>query len=151
MEVKDFPNYLIFRNGAVLSKKRKKFLKPHYNGSGYYQYDLRNNGKKGHPYAHRLVALHYISNPHNYKEVDHINRIKTDNRVSNLRWVTKNENMQNIGNYKTNTSGHKNISFYKGCDKWVFEKQKNKKLIRKCFNTLEEAIEFKQTNLFDSP
>lgn len=45
--------------------------------------------------VHRLVAEAFIENPNNYPEVDHINRKKTDNSVSNLRWATHEMNMQN--------------------------------------------------------
>ena len=46
-------------------------------------------------YVHRLVAETFIDNPHRYPEVDHINQDKLDNRVENLRWVSKSENQQN--------------------------------------------------------
>lgn len=67
----------------------KLTLKP----NGYLQCAL--NGKK--LYHHRIVALQFIPNPDNKQEVDHINRIRNDNRISNLRWVSHYENMQNLG------------------------------------------------------
>lgn len=46
-------------------------------------------------YIHRLVAKNFIPNPDNLPYVDHINRIRDDNRVENLRWVTALENSNN--------------------------------------------------------
>ena len=46
-------------------------------------------------YVHRLVAKNFIPNPDNLPYVDHINRIRDDNRVENLRWVTALENSNN--------------------------------------------------------
>ena len=45
--------------------------------------------------VHRIVAETFIPNTEDKPEVDHINRIRTDNRVENLRWVTRLENAQN--------------------------------------------------------
>ena len=55
------------------------------------------------PYkAHRIIAEQFINNddPEHQTEVDHINHIRTDNRIENLRWVTRLQNMNNRG--KTN-------------------------------------------------
>ena len=48
------------------------------------------------PYLkHRIIAKQWIPNPDDLPEVDHINRIKTDNRIENLRWCSKSTNKRN--------------------------------------------------------
>lgn len=44
-------------------------------------------------YVHRLVAETLIENPNNYKEIDHIDRNKKNNSISNLKWTNRKENM----------------------------------------------------------
>lgn len=63
---------------------------------GYPQY-LFSNGtsKRKLMRIHRVVAEAFIPNPDNKPCIDHINTIKTDNRVENLRWVTRSENNRN--------------------------------------------------------
>ena len=67
--------------------------------------------------AHRLAWLYeYGYFPEN--DLDHIDRIKTNNRIKNLREASRSCNMRNTGNQKNNTSGIKGICFDKANNKW---------------------------------
>ena len=70
----------------------KKILKSAISSPGYYAVKLTKNGKNKLIRIHRLLALHFISNPQNKPEINHKNGIKTDNRIENLEWVTRSEN-----------------------------------------------------------
>lgn len=148
MEITGFSNYMIFRNGAVLSKGTKfnkpVFKQPTINSVGYKTVQLYIDGKQYNRKIHRLVAEHFIPKVEGKNFVDHINRNKLDNRICNLRWVTRSENMCNQTIRHTNKSGHQYISFDKSRKKWCFQRTFNKKKIYKRFNTLEEAIAFKE-------
>ena len=84
-----------------------KILKPSINPYGYCVVGLFKNGTQKKNMVHRLLAEAFIPNPDNKPEIDHINTIKIDNTVflnedgsvnydkTNLRWVTKKENMNN--------------------------------------------------------
>lgn len=69
-------------------------LKPKKNG--YYLIGFSINGKTSYVYLHRAVAEAFIPNPCGKPQIDHINTIRTDNRVENLRWVTSHENNMNV-------------------------------------------------------
>lgn len=62
---------------------------------GYVIVQLRFGNQKKWPKVHRLVAEAFIPNPGNKPVVDHINTVRTDNRVENLRWATTRENANN--------------------------------------------------------
>ena len=51
-------------------------------------------------------------------EIDHINGVRTDNRLENLRLVTRQENMQNTKIYNTNKSGVTGVSWCKRKQRW---------------------------------
>ena len=152
MEIEGYKNYLIYDDGRVYNKKYNRFLKHIINSKGYYQIKLCENSKQKSHKIHRLIAIHYIPNPENKPEVDHINRDRSDNRIENLRWSTGSENMQNQGIRKNNKCGIKNISYDKKNDRWMFNKKINGKRTDKGFKTKEEAIEFKiQFDLTSAP
>ena len=109
------------------------------NNKGYRQIMIKGRHYK----AHRLVFLyHYGSLPMDGTEVDHINNVKDDNRFSNLRLCTHQQNLMNQRKPSTNKSGHKGASFYKPTGKFVASIGINgtKKNLG-YFNTAEEAHE----------
>ncbi len=93
-QIKDYPNYIIYENATIYSNKHKKFLKQQLNYKGYPVVKLCNNGIQKEYFVHRLIAQHYIPNPNNKPQVNHIDGIKTNNSILNLEWVTNKENMQ---------------------------------------------------------
>jgi len=133
-------DYLIYSSGLVWSKKSNKYLKAYKNTDGYHLVSI---GKKRTKKVHRLVAIHYLPNPHNLSDVDHMNRIKTDNDVSNLRWVSHCDNMNNLGKIKTNKSGHSNVYYDKNNNKWRYGKTYYGKRIIKRFKSKIDALCYK--------
>ena len=136
MEVQGFPEYLIYEDGRVWGNKTKGrkegFMKTTINHDGYRRLGLTNNIHKDKKFrVHRLVAQHYIPNPDNLPEVDHIDRNTLNNDISNLRWADRTIQNRNKGNYKSNTSGHRNVYLKKRKDpkknNWQYKKYKVKK------------------------
>lgn len=88
-------HYEVSNTGLIISLKRggRKVMKGSLDSYGYLLVSLNLNGEKTHK-IHRLVALTFIPNPENKKEVNHLDGDKTNNNVSNLEWSTYEENMQ---------------------------------------------------------
>lgn len=86
--------YDISTLGRIRNNKTGHIIKPDKEEKGYCRLSIKVNGVKKHYAVHRLVALAFIPNPLNKKQVDHIDNDKSNNRVDNLQWVSNKENSQ---------------------------------------------------------
>lgn len=82
-------------NGNRYRLLKGKPMKTFPNSDGYLKINLYKNGQRKLYSVHRLVANAFIANPKNLPCIDHINTIRDDNRVENLRWCTNKENSNN--------------------------------------------------------
>jgi hypothetical protein len=110
-EIKDFPNYSVSNSGNILNTKTNKMMKLN-KKSGYYHISLTNNTNKKSLLVHRLVAMAFIPNPENKSDVNHKDKDKLNNNLSNLEWMTRKEN-----------NSHKSQTL-------VYKSNKNKPLLR---------------------
>ena len=86
--------YKVSDDGKVMTTKTGRILKPNINYRGYEKVCLFKADRKKRVYVHRLVAMTFIPNPEDKPQVNHIDGDKRNNKVSNLEWVTNEENMK---------------------------------------------------------
>lgn len=88
--ITDYENlYLVSDHGNVFGVKRGKCLRKRLSPKGYPQVNLSKDGKLHTFRVHRLVATHFVPNPYNLPEVNHIDEDKCNNKVSNLEWCDR--------------------------------------------------------------
>lgn len=94
------PRILVSNKGNVVSYKSGacRPLRVHYANSGYQRVSA-GSGSTRHQYVHRMVAETWLDNPDHLTDVNHINGDKDDNRVENLEWTTRSQNMHHA--YRT--------------------------------------------------
>lgn len=135
--ISGFSKYEINRNGDIRNKKTKRILKQTIDSYRcYYKVSIVNDiGKSETISVHRLLALTFIPNPDNKPAVDHINRIKIDNNLSNLRWVSFKENSEN-----TEREDRRKYSISLDCkkNKWLVIVKKDKTF----FNDIDTAFDY---------
>ena len=109
-DVEGFPRYEVSNVGVIRVKESKRVIKTQKN-NGYYVIPLENAEEQMKTVrVHRVVARAFIENPNNKPDVNHINKVKTDNSVENLEWVTKSENMSHFWKIeKSGTGSRANI------------------------------------------
>ena len=160
LKVKDFEDYTIDETGNVFSIRKNKYLKQTTNRNGYCKVTLQKDKYRKMFSVHRLVAQAYLKNYSNTLQVNHINGIKTDNRVENLEMVTAKENMQKaveIGlfdkckeiqrkNAIKNNLGKYHILASESAKKRVAKYDKNNNLIQ-VYNSISEASRKNNINI----
>jgi hypothetical protein len=138
--ITNYTNYQVSNLGRVKNFKGM-VLKPCENKYGYLYVNLYMKGVRKLQKLHRLVALEFIQNPSNKYSVDHIDGVKTNNKLINLRWATSQEQRMNTTKQAANTSSqYKGVSWSKRMNKWeAYINIENKQVILGYFTNEEEA------------
>ena len=118
-KIDGYDNYEISNQGNVRNSDTGRVLKPIKNRDGYYNVYLCKDGIKKALKIHRLIALHFIPNPDNLLYIDHIDRNRTNNSISNLRWISKSNNNRNITKRQNTSSKFIGVYFKKCAGKYV--------------------------------
>ena len=133
-----FENYEISNLGNI--KRDGKLLRLNTDMHGYWRIQLCKDGKQSNHRLHRLLAINFIPNPDNKECVDHIDRNRKNNQLSNLRWVTKQENNLNTKDRIRNNTGERHITLQSSNKYQVRFRRDNKIIYGGQFESLEEAI-----------
>ena len=106
------------------------------NNIGYLVISIDNKPYK----AHRLAWL-WMHAEWPSKAIDHINQVKSDNRLCNLREASISENSQNRPMFRNNTSGFRGVHWHKQARRWrAYIRVNGKQYSIGCFATAEEAF-----------
>ena len=126
---------LLWRNGNGRNVKPWQEAKAP-NGNGYFSVKIEN---KNYP-VHRIIWL-YVYGSFPKQDIDHKNRIRNDNRLCNLRSVSRTDNCQNISLPSHNKSGHIGVSWFKKHNCWtVYVKVNKKNKWLGYFKNLDDAV-----------
>lgn len=146
--------YKVSNWGRILSLNyrntgKAKLMNPSDNGYGYFQVELRKNGKRKHCLVHRLVAQTFLPNPENKPEVNHIDEDKTNNFVflnedgsinkekSNLEWKTHIDNLNHGTRNERAAKTNKIVQINGKLSKPVLQLSLSGELIREWPSTME--------------
>ena len=98
-KLREYPMYRIYNTGKIYSEYYKKFIHQHPDNSAYLQVTLRGIHGRKTIKTHILVAKAFIPNPYKLPEVNHKDCNKYNNKVTNLEWVSKHDNMKHASIY----------------------------------------------------
>lgn len=121
-KIPDYDNYWISKDGRILSTKKKKpiIMKPISALDGHMYLFLYSNGNMKKMWIHRAVLLAWDRKPMDGEECRHLNDIPTDNRIENLCWGTRIENVADKRRNGGIPCGEKNVA-HKLSEKQVME------------------------------
>ncbi len=140
--IEGYDNYEVSICGQVRNKKTRRVLKVSNRGDGYLCACLMLNKKKKTHHVHRLVAVAFLENPNNYPTVDHKDRIKINNNLTNLQWASREMQNQN----RDCVLNANNICLRKD-GRYKVDIRRNNIRHQKCFKTEEEAILYRDSIL----
>jgi len=133
--------YFISSFGRVINNQTGRILKQQ-DHCGYRRVTLISEGKILSSYrVHRLVADAFIPNPEGKDCVNHIDRDRTNNVVSNLRWITIVEATNNVERRALP------LNIYFSNNRYLVQITRQGIKNHKCFETLEEALVYKAVTL----
>ncbi len=131
-QILEYDNYEVSSYGNVRNKKTGRILKPARNG-GYLSAKLRKNGATKSFSIHQLVAICFIENSENKPQVNHIDKNRTNNKLSNLEWVTAVEN-----------TAHKLLTLHVKTNQnlkiWRLDKDSDEKV--ELYNSIQDAAKW---------
>lgn len=111
--IPDYPIYAASKCGRIYSQYLRRWILQRSGKQGYLKVGIQHvSGTQKTVKVHRIIALAFLEIPEGY-EVDHINRVKTDNNVSNLRCVTSSSNKKNKVGLGFVRKGNKFVSIIK--------------------------------------
>lgn len=88
--LKGYEKYVIFDDGRIWSRSKHHFMSRCLNTDGYPSTLFNRKSKT----FHILVGLAFVPNPHNYKELNHLDGDKTNTHHLNLQWCTRSQNIK---------------------------------------------------------
>ncbi len=111
--IKDYQTYAISNLGNVMDLREEKIIPKYFQNSDmYYVVNIKNKFGYSTKKIHILVALHFIDNPNNLEEIDHIDRNRINNNINNLRWCSRSDNQ--INKLTNGKRPYKNIYYEEG-------------------------------------
>ena len=107
-EVRSLERKEVYRDGSIHIIKGG-IMKP-LRSCGYLYYFLYDGTNHAKSFSiHKLVATHFIPNPNNYKEVNHIDGNKMNNSAENLEWCSHSQNMKHAYDHGLNCGSRKKV------------------------------------------